>query len=86
MQLITSGEQKKHEQKKKKKQNSRTLDVFDFSSAETRKSPPVLGARDACWADSSLDVHKGSSSGGATLASGQGLLGRHGGMAAGRDG
>lgn len=53
--------------------------MLDLSSAKAGKSPPVLGPRDARWADSSLDVHKGSSSGGATLADGQRLLGRHGG-------
>lgn len=56
---------------------SQTFDVLDFSSAETRKGSPVLGARDACRTDSSLDVHQGSSCGGATLARGQRLLGGH---------
>lgn len=55
---------------------SQTFDVLDFSSTEARKSSPVLGPRDASRADSSLDVHQGSSCGGATLARGQ-LLGGH---------
>jgi hypothetical protein len=63
---------------KEKKKKSRTLNMLNFLSTETRKGSPVLGARDACRADSSLDVHKGSSCGGATLARGQRLFGGHG--------
>lgn len=56
---------------------SQTFDVLDFSGTETRKSSPVLGPRDARRTNSSLDVHQGSSGGGATLARGQRLLGGH---------
>lgn len=54
----------------KDREKRRTLDVLDFLGAKASKGSPVLGARNACWADSSLDVYQGSSGGGATLARG----------------
>jgi hypothetical protein len=58
---------------------SHTFNALDLARTKASGGSPVLGARDSCGANSALDVHNGSSHGGAPFARGQSLLGSHNG-------